>query len=165
MDVRPDDPDAPACDTVKLAYYLTKARNVLAQRLEIAVKPLGLTAQQVGVILILAKGVARTPLELARYMAIDSGSVTRMLDRLESKGFVTRSRSDADRRVVELALTERGLAAAGELPSLRTVVLDAQLQGFTSLETRLLTELLARFAANGIGQTSEAEFDANGVGD
>ena len=72
-----------------LGYYLTKARNVLVERTDQAVKPLGLTSQQIGVILMLSSGRARTPLELSREMSYDSGSMTRMLDRLEKKGFVS----------------------------------------------------------------------------
>ncbi|MBW8838168.1 MAG: MarR family transcriptional regulator, partial [Burkholderia sp.] len=76
-----------------LGYYLSKARNVLVERTDRAVKPLGLTAQQIGVILLLAAGRANTPFELSRVMSYDSGSMTRLLDRLEKKGFLQRTRS------------------------------------------------------------------------
>ena len=78
-----------------LGYYLSKARNVLAQRMDRAVGPLGLTSSQIGVILLLSCGRAHTPYEMSRAMSYDSGSMTRMLDRLEKKGFIARSRSDA----------------------------------------------------------------------
>ena len=42
-----------------LGYYLSKARNVLVERTDRAVKPLGLTAQQIGVILMLSCDGAR----------------------------------------------------------------------------------------------------------
>lgn len=95
-----------------LGYYLTKARQALVERLDRALGPLELTAQQISVILLLARGYARTPFELSRKLSYDSGSMTRMLDRLEKKGFVVRARSESDRRVIELALTERGAGAA-----------------------------------------------------
>ena len=34
--------------------------------------------------------------------------MTRMLDRLEQKGFLARQRSEADRRQVQLVLTKKG---------------------------------------------------------
>jgi hypothetical protein len=71
--------------TSSLGYYLTKARNVLVERTDRAVKPLGLTAQQIGVILMLSSRRASTPFELSRAMSYDSGSMTRLLDRLEKK--------------------------------------------------------------------------------
>jgi DNA-binding MarR family transcriptional regulator len=134
-----------------LGYYLSKARNVLIERMDRAVKPLGLTAQQIGVILLLSCGRANTPFELSRAMSYDSGSMTRMLDRLEKKGFIVRIRSEADRRMVELELTQLGREAASQLPALGSAVFDEQLRGFSATEVETLTDLLRRFIANGSG--------------
>jgi DNA-binding MarR family transcriptional regulator len=134
-----------------LGYYLTKARNVLVERTDRAVKPLGLTAQQIGVILMLSSRRANTPFELSRAMSYDSGSMTRLLDRLEKKGFVVRTRSDADRRMVKLELTPQGHEAARQLPTLGAAVLNEQLRGFSADEHATLIDLLGRFIANGLG--------------
>ncbi|WP_341313814.1 MarR family transcriptional regulator [Paraburkholderia sp. IMGN_8] len=140
-----------------LGYYLTKARNVLVERMDCAVKPLGLTAQQIGVILLLSAQRASTPLELSRVMSYDSGSMTRLLDRLEKKGFIVRTRSDADRRMVKLELTPQGHEAARQLPGLGAAVLNEQLRGFSAADHATLLDLLGRFIANGIsGGTSAA---------
>lgn len=133
-----------------LGYYLSKARNVLVERTDRAVKPLGLTAQQIGVILLLAAGRANTPFELSRVMSYDSGSMTRLLDRLEKKGFLQRTRSDADRRMVKLELTPQGHEAAQQLPGIGAAVLNEQLRGFSDADLATLIELLSRFIANGI---------------
>lgn len=74
--------------------------------------------------------------------------MTRMLDRLEKKGFVTRTRSDADRRIVELRLTERGHDAAARLPAIGAAVLNDQLHGFSRAELDLLIAMLARIVGN-----------------
>ncbi|SAL48571.1 MarR family transcriptional regulator [Caballeronia peredens] len=131
-----------------LGYYLARARNVLIARTDQALRPLDLTSQQIGVMLMLASGRARTPLELSREMSYDSGSMTRMLDRLEKKGFVSRTRSAADRRIVELSLTERGRDAAGRLPVIGAAVLNEQLRGFSRAELDLLIGMLARIIEN-----------------
>ncbi|BAN24577.1 MarR family winged helix-turn-helix transcriptional regulator [Caballeronia insecticola] len=131
-----------------LGYYLARARNALIARTDQALRPLDLTSQQIGVMLMLASGRARTPLELSREMSYDSGSMTRMLDRLEKKGFVNRTRSAADRRIVELSLTERGRDAAGQLPVIGAAVLNEQLRGFSRAELDLLTGMLARIIDN-----------------
>jgi DNA-binding MarR family transcriptional regulator len=133
-----------------LGYYLTKARNVLVERTDRAVAPLGLTAQQIGVIVMLSSRRASTPFELSRAMSYDSGSMTRLLDRLEKKGFVVRTRSDADRRMVQLELTPQGHEAARQLPGLGAAVLNEQLRGFSAAEHATLIELLSRFIANGL---------------
>lgn len=132
-----------------LGYYLSKARNVLAERMDRAVKPLGLTAPQIGIVLLLSHKRATTPFELSRAMSYDSGSMTRMLDRLEKKGFIARTRSETDRRVVKLELTPAGQDAASRLPALCTAVLDEQLRGFSPDEVGTLVNLLSRFIANG----------------
>ncbi|WGS49906.1 MarR family transcriptional regulator [Paraburkholderia sp. D15] len=144
------------CLESSLGYYLSKARNVLVERTDRAVKPLGLTAQQIGVVLMLSSGRADTPFELSRAMSYDSGSMTRLLDRLEKKGFVVRTRSDADRRMVKLELTPLGREAARQLPGLGAEVLNEQLRGFSSADLATLIDLLARFIANGIGEGSGA---------
>jgi DNA-binding MarR family transcriptional regulator len=143
-----------------LGYYLTKARNVLVARTDRAVRPLGLTAQQIGVILMLSCGRADTPFELSRAMSYDSGSMTRMLDRLEKKGFVVRARSDADRRMVRLALTQHGRDVAGQLPALGAAVLNEQVRGFSEAELATLIALLGRLIANGSGDENEGEAGA-----
>jgi len=135
--------------TTSLGYYLTKARNVLVERTDRAVKPLGLTAQQIGVILMLSSRRASTPFELSRAMSYDSGSMTRLLDRLEKKGFVVRTRSSDDRRMVKLELTPQGHDAARQLPGLGVAVLNEQLRGFSADEHAMLIHLLSRFIANG----------------
>ncbi|WP_345814438.1 MarR family transcriptional regulator [Paraburkholderia sp. PREW-6R] len=134
-----------------LGYYLTKARNVLVERTDRAVKPLGLTAQQIGVIVALSAGRASTPFELSRVMSYDSGSMTRLLDRLEKKGFVSRARSVEDRRVIKLELTAQGREAARQLPGIGAEVLNEQLRGFSAAEHETLIALLARFIGNGLG--------------
>ena len=144
-----------------LGYYLTKARNVLVERTDRAVKPLGLTAQQIGVILMLSCGRAHTPYELSRAMSYDSGSMTRMLDRLEKKGFMVRARIDADRRMVRLELTPRGREVAQQLPCVGSAVLNEQLRGFTAADIATLTGLLGRLIANGSGGDDDGGIEAS----
>ncbi|CAH2782589.1 MAG: Transcriptional regulator, MarR family [uncultured Caballeronia sp.] len=122
---------------------------MLVARTDQALRPLELTSQQIGVILLLASGRARTPLELSRKISYDSSSMTRMLDRLEKKGFVSRTRSELDRRMVELNLTARGREAAERLPVIGAAVLNEQLHGFSRAELDSLVGMLARIIGNG----------------
>src|SRR3546814_14466566 len=79
-------------------------------------EPVGITAAQFKVLIIMAQRGIDTPVELCRYLSLDSGSMTRMVDRLEQKGFLIRQRSADDRRQVRLVLTEAGQALADRLP-------------------------------------------------
>ncbi|CAE6922266.1 DNA-binding transcriptional regulator, MarR family [Pseudomonas marincola] len=77
---------------------------------------LDVTAAQFKVLIIIAQYELDTPADLCRYLALDSGSMTRMLDRLEQKKLLVRKRCATDRRQVRLALTASGLELAAHLP-------------------------------------------------
>lgn len=49
--------------------------------------------------------------ELARAVEHDGGALTRLLDTLQKKGYVTRRPNESDRRAIEISLTEEGRAA------------------------------------------------------
>src|SRR2546430_15140171 len=71
--------------------------------------PLELSAAQFIIIANLAK--AEGPMsasDLCKGISYDAGAMTRMLDRLESKGLIRRNRSAHDRRLTHLELTEEG---------------------------------------------------------
>nr|WP_276583996.1 MarR family transcriptional regulator [Pseudomonas sp. RIT-PI-AD] len=72
--------------------------------------PHDVTVAQFKVLLLLARDNLDTPATLCRPLSLDSGAMTRMLDRLECKGLIERERSSADRRQVRLHLTEQGRA-------------------------------------------------------
>jgi DNA-binding MarR family transcriptional regulator len=91
---------------------------------------------------------ASTVAELARECQLDAGATTRMLDRLEAKGLCQRKRSEEDRRVVHIALTEAGEAAAAEIPRVLSGVQNAHLAGFSAEEFETLKSLLQRVLAN-----------------
>lgn len=49
-----------------------------------------------------------TPSDIARQLMVTLGTVTTSLNKLETKGYVERTRSKTDRRVVYLSLTKKG---------------------------------------------------------
>ncbi|WP_062293237.1 MarR family winged helix-turn-helix transcriptional regulator [Demequina phytophila] len=97
-----------------------------------------------------------TPGELDRALLITSGTTTHRVQRLESRGFVTRRRDEDDRRVVRVRLTDAGRAA-------HEVAHEAHAEN----ETRILSglsegereELLSGLTALGrvLGDTVETE--------
>jgi len=88
-------------------------------------------------------------LELAHRLSMDAGAMTRLLDRLEKKGFCRRVRANRDRRIVRVRLTARGEAAAAHVPTVLSDVLNAHLAGFSRAEWRVLVGLLRRMLENG----------------
>jgi len=96
----------------------------------------------------LHQGQAQTVAELARECQLDTGAMTRLLDRLEAKGLVRRVRSQADRRVVNIELTEEGTAAAREVPFFLAAVQNEFLAGFSKEEWEQLKGYLRRILTN-----------------
>ncbi len=109
----------------------------------------GLTSAQWGPLLKLQKCDGATVAELARWLQIDAGAMTRLLDRLEKKDLVRRVRSTADRRVVRVELTLAGEAAIVEVPAVLAEVMNAHLAGFSMAEWEALKNYLQRMLETG----------------
>lgn len=57
---------------------------------------------------IIGKNKDVTPTDVAKELLLTLGTVTTSLNKLETKGYITRTRSLTDRRVVYIALTSKG---------------------------------------------------------
>lgn len=133
--------------TQSIGFVLAKARNLIASEMDAALKDLGISTQQMGIVFSLSRGMASTPLELSKLLGIDTGLMTRMLDKLETQGVLKRSRSADDRRVVNLVLTTQGEALAERIPDLVPPVLNARLKHFSKAEFEELRRLLNKLIA------------------
>ena len=134
-------------------YLVRRLHASLQRHMERRVQSLDLTALQWGPLLLIAQGKGDTAAALARALDIDTGAVTRMVDRLERKGLVQRRRSTHDRRLVHLALTAEGRHAIGLVPFAIAEVLNLHLAGFSDREVRQLKRFLARMIDNGNAPT------------
>ncbi len=111
--------------------------------------PLEVTSAQLIVIVNLAgRECATSASELCKGISYDAGAMTRMLDRLEAKGLVRRTRSPDDRRLVNLELTQAGKAAYPRLREISMRVLNHSLRDFTVEEAHQLEGLLQRVVRN-----------------
>jgi DNA-binding MarR family transcriptional regulator len=130
---------------------LIRTAAVIQRRLDQAIAPAGISAQQYNVLRILrGAGNDGLPTLAIRDRLIDlSPGITRLVDRLEHKGLLTRARCTPDRRQVLCRITEAGLAL---LASLDSVVDQAELASVAALdssEQQQLTRLLDRIRAAG----------------
>lgn len=112
--------------------------------LDTHMEPVGITAAQFKVLIIMAQYGTETPAELCRYLSLDSGSMTRMLDRLEQKGFLARERSAQDRRQVRLVLTEAGQALADRLPFIGAEAMNQLASAISPEELQTLEQILKK---------------------
>jgi DNA-binding MarR family transcriptional regulator len=72
--------------------------------------PLDLTASQFIVVIGAMRDRARTVNEFCQLAAIEPGPMLRLLDRMKAKGIFRKVRDQADRRQVNVTLTEKGIA-------------------------------------------------------
>lgn len=98
--------------------------------------------------LMLLKSGQLSGAELARQYGIDASAVTRLLDKLEQRGLVIRTRSASDRRVVNLELSTDGRAIVDKLRPIYAQVLEQMLAGFSDEEAGFLKSLLRRIILN-----------------
>jgi DNA-binding MarR family transcriptional regulator len=119
--------------------------------------PLELSAAQFIIIANLAGAEEpKSASDLCKGISYDAGAMTRMLDRLESKGLIRRNRSAHDRRLMHLELTDEGRAAYPRMREISMTVANRFLRGFTKTEARQLEGLLARMLENAQGLAQRA---------
>lgn len=136
------------CADESVGYLMARVRSKMANETnQITVAELDLTSTQSSMLLLLRHG-ALSGAELAREYGLDASAVTRLLDKLEKRGLVSRVRSQADRRVVNLELTDDGWTMVARLGPLYTKVLERMLAGFTHEEAGFLKSLLRRIIIN-----------------
>ncbi|WP_458042587.1 MULTISPECIES: MarR family winged helix-turn-helix transcriptional regulator [Bacteria] len=98
-----------------LCFSLYAASRATTQAYRRILKPWGLTYPQYLVLVELWEHEPRTVGELGGDLALDSGTLSPLLSRLEKLGHVARTRSSDDARVVSIHLTAQGHALRDEL--------------------------------------------------
>ena len=88
--------------------------------------------------------------ELAERLQCDPSNVTFLVDRLESRGLLTRARARSDRRIKALALTPAGIEARDRLTA--TIADSPMFTSLTRAQQKQLADLLQRAA--GLRQSS-----------
>ncbi|HEV8559715.1 MAG TPA: MarR family transcriptional regulator [Actinophytocola sp.] len=126
---------------------LSKVSRELTTAVERELAPLGVTAQQAALILYAAPAASR-PNELAAEVGTDTAGMTRLLDRLESKGLLTRGPHPKDRRAVVVELTPDGHALVPQIAPCFGRVTTRLLDGFNAPEIKQLNGLLNRMLEN-----------------
>lgn len=89
---------------------LLKTTDLVRRVISAVVEPAGITMQQYNVLRIL-RGAGKTPLptlEIRTRMIEQTPGITRLLDKLEHRGWVTRNRRGEDRRQVLCLITPEG---------------------------------------------------------
>ncbi|MGD9527047.1 MarR family winged helix-turn-helix transcriptional regulator [Pseudonocardia sp.] len=108
-ETRSDVPDLLALDR-QVCFALAVASRTVIGLYRPLLEPMGLTHPQYLVMLALWERSPRSVKDLSAALALDPGTLSPLLKRLEAGGLVLRGRDRADERVLAVELTEAGRA-------------------------------------------------------
>jgi DNA-binding MarR family transcriptional regulator len=106
-----------------------------------------LTTQQAALLSAAASG-GSTPGELRQAVGTDTAGMTKLLDRLEGKGLVSRRPNPTDRRSVLVEPTRRGLALVPDLAPIFGEIVARLFAGFSDAEVAEFESSLQRMVEN-----------------
>jgi DNA-binding MarR family transcriptional regulator len=136
---------APLLSQVRMAMLSGMDQEFLR---DAEVAALEVTAAQFVIIANLLKGHANSACELCKFMDYDRGAMSRMIDRLETKGLIERVALAHTRRTVALEVTEAGKAAFPKMQACLNKVVNRLLKGVSKAQVREVEKTLKRMLAN-----------------
>src|SRR5437899_7101393 len=89
--------------------------------------------------------------EIGRRVELTSGAITTAVDRLESRGLVTREAHENDRRARIVRLTARGKDQAVKVFGVHKTAMDLAASGLSKAERATLIQLLKKLGTSGAG--------------
>ena len=125
---------------------LQRTTDLISRPMERVFSKHGLTPEQFNVLRILrgSEPEGRPTLEIGRRMITRASNVTRIVDRLESKGLVARRRSGDDRRVVTVRISPAGLQLINKIYPAVVQATDNAMSGQTEADAQKLNALLEK---------------------
>jgi len=109
---------------------------------------LEVTEAQYAIVATLAEQQSSSAAQLCKWFSYDAGAMTRLVDRLETKGLVQRHRCAHDRRQISLELTDSGKAFFPKMKAVAVRVENDALRGLTREDVWNLQKYLTRFLEN-----------------
>lgn len=124
----------------QLCFDVYAASRAINKAYRPLLETLGLTYPQYLVMLVLWEHEAQTVKQLGEQLQLDSGTLSPLLKRLESAGFLQRQRRASDEREVEIQLTEAGRALRQQASNVPASIFQAI--GLSAAEYLQLKHLL-----------------------
>ncbi len=131
-----------------LDHLLAQVSRLHHERARAQIGALGLHRGQPPLILALWEKDGRTHTELAEYLYVTPATVTKMVQRMESAGFVQRQPDTEDQRISRVTLTESGRQTGRELNALFHTLDAETFAGLTQEERTILHRFLLRVREN-----------------
>ena len=120
--------------------------NTLAARFQAA--DIDMTAEQWGAVLVLLNGDATTQGRIGEQLCLEKSSVSRLLDGLERRGWIVRTRDPKDSRQKMVTPTSKVMETAERCADIARAVLEEAQRGMTEDEQLVCRSFLLRIIAN-----------------
>jgi len=124
-----------------LGYQMSIASRQQERRLDIGLKPLGLTRITWCVLLAVGNEALVHPSKIAEFVGIDRTATSRALRQMEADGMIARTTGSDDKRMTAVRLTLKGeslLEKGTPLAKSNNAILDQRLDANERLELRRL---------------------------
>lgn len=131
-----------------LGLLLHDAARTVRRRFEVRTAEFGLSSAQWRMMVHVCKMGGAPQSRFADMLEVEPISVSRLLDRMEALGWVTRGPDPADRRVRMVLPTPKALAAFDHIKSVADDVYAEALQGLSLAERQTLLTGLGRIVVN-----------------
>ena len=142
----------------RLGFLIHDAQRLLRKRFEMRGADYGLSAAQWRLLVRVVKDEGVPQARLAEILEIEPISVSRLLDRMEAGGWITRQQDANDRRVRMIFPTDKSRSAFVAIKSVAGDVYEEAVSGLTGEQRRALIGGLARIVENlSDGETPSAE--------
>lgn len=132
----------------RIGYLIADVARLNGRLFDRHAKRIGLTRAQSRVLAYLTWKGEMNQARLAEWLEIAPISLTRLLDRMESYGWIERVANDDDRRAFMIRLTDKSREIFPQMLEVGDTVADDGLRGFTPDERDTLVRLLGRVRRN-----------------
>jgi len=139
---------SPSSDDESLDFVLAGVCKLHHARVRSLFEGVGLYRGQPPVLKALAENDGLSHSNLAARLGVTPATISKMIDRMERAGFVTRQMDPDDQRVSRVYLTEQGKAVQTELGRLFRTIEQEVCAGFTLEERVLLRRFLLQMREN-----------------
>ena len=123
--------------TINIIY----TSNWLQEKVKDFLEPIGITPQQFNILRILRGQSPLSTLQIRERMLDKMSDTSRLVERLIKKGLLTKESCKADKRLVDVSITEKGLAVLILLDK-DTAGLDNLIANLSNEEVLMLNDLL-----------------------
>ncbi|WP_298703348.1 MarR family winged helix-turn-helix transcriptional regulator [uncultured Veillonella sp.] len=137
----------------QLCFPLYACAKEIVRAYQTLLDPVNLTYTQYIVMMVMWEHKEMNVKSLGEYLYLDSGTLTPLLRKMETKGFLTRTRSKEDERTVIISLTKEGEALREKVAHVPTEM--ANIIEITEEEYQVMYKLLYKMLARLTGRAQK----------